>query len=451
VTPGARQQGRRLGGPNARAAPWLAWTLWTLALMSFVVMGAFRYLNSSTPTAAPRNPLVLDLGFWLLFAAFATVGALVASRWPGNAIGWIFCWLGFSFSLGSASEEYALYALVTEAGSLPGAEGMVWLTAWFGGPIVFALFALVFLLFPDGRLPSRRWKPVIWLELVAVVCLVAFAFEPGPLGNLGLVRVSNPFGVRGAATLLSTLQGTGFFVTLAVAVAGGISLVVRFRGARGVERQQIKWLAFSGVVFCAVFAAGPFLWTLPQSPATAWIWPVLFLAGASTIPVAIGIAILKHRLYDIDLLINRTLVYGSLTAILLAGYFGGIVVLQRLFVAITGERSTLAVVASTLAIAALFNPLRRRIQGFIDRRFYRRKYDAAKTLAAFNTRLREGTDLDALSDDLVGVASVTMQPEHASLWLRPETTDAKDDAPDRPRGTSARGARYYILTNDRNE
>jgi len=430
VTPGARQQGRGVGGPSPRAASWLAWVLWTLTLMSFVVMGVFRLLNSSTPTAAPRNPLVLDFCFWLLFVSFATVGALVASRWPRNAIGWIFCWLGLSFSLGSASEEYALYALVTEAGSLPGAEGMLWLTAWFGGPIVFALFALVFLLFPDGRLPSRRWRPVVWLELVAVVCLVAFAFEPGPLGNLGLVRVTNPFGIQGAAALLGTLGWVGFFIALAVAVAGGISLVLRFRRARGVERQQIKWFAFSGVVFCAVFAAGPFLWTLPQSPATAWIWPVLFLAGASTIPVAVGIAILRYRLYDIDLIINRALVYGSLTAMLALVYVGSVVGLQSVFRGLTGQESTLAVVASTLVIAALFNPFRRRVQGFVDRRFYRRKYDAAKTLEAFGARLREETDLEALSADLVGVARGTVQPEHASLWLRPETTDAKDGAPD---------------------
>jgi hypothetical protein len=420
VTTGARQQGRGDGGPSARAASGLAWALWTLALMSFVVMGVFRFLNASTPTAAPRNPLVLDFGYWLLFVSFATVGALVASRWPKNAIGWIFCWLGLSFSLGSASEEYALYALVTEAGSLAGAEGIVWLTAWFGGPIVFALFALVFLLFPDGRLPSSRWRPVVWLELVAVVCLVAWAFEPGPLGNLGLVRVSNPFGVQGAAALLGTLGLLGLFMTLAVAVAGGISLVVRFRRARGVERQQIKWFAFSGVVFCAVFAAGPFLWSLPESPATVWIWPVLFLAGASTIPVAVGIAILRYRLYDIDVLINRTLVYGSLTVTLALTYLGSVVALQYGFRSLTGQESTLAIVVSTLAIAALFSPLRRRVQGFVDRRFYRRKYDAAKTLEAFGSRLRDETNLDALSADLVGVARSTMQPEHASLWLRPE-------------------------------
>jgi hypothetical protein len=429
VTPSARQQGRGVGGPSARAASWLAWALWTLALTSFVVMGVFRLLNSSTPTADPRNPLVLDFCFWLLFVSFATVGALVASRWPQNAIGWIFCWLGLSFSLGSASEEYALYALVTEAGSLPGAEGMVWLTAWFGGPIVFALFALVFLLFPDGRLPSRRWRPVIWLQLVAVVCLVAFAFEPGPLGNLGLVRVTNPFGIQGAAALLGTLSWVGFFMTLAVAVAGGISLVLRFRRARGVERQQIKWFAFSGVVFCAVFAAGPFLWELPQSPATAWIWPVLFLAGASTVPVAVGIAILRYRLYDIDLIINRTLVYGSMTATLALVYVGSVVGLQAALRGLTGQESTLAVVASTLVIAALFTPLRRRVQAFVDRRFYRRKYDAAKTLAAFNARLRDETDLDALSDDLAGVARSTVQPAHVSLWLRPDTASKKDETP----------------------
>jgi hypothetical protein len=424
----ARERGRGTGRPSARATSWLAWALWALALMSLVVMGVFRFLNSSTPTSVPRNPLVLDFGFWLLFLFFATVGALVASRSPKNAICWIFCWVGLSFSLGSASEEYALYALVTEAGSLPGAQGLVWLTAWFGGPIVFAWFALVFLLFPDGHLPSRCWRPAIWLELLAVVCLVAWAFEPGPLGNLGLVRVSNPFVIQAAAALLRTLGWLGLVLTLAVAVAGGISLVVRFRRARGVERQQIKWFAFSGVVFCAVFAVGPFLWSLPQVPATAWIWPVLFLAGASTIPVAVGIAILRHRLYDIDLIINRALVYGSLTVLLASTYVGGVVGLQAVLRALSGQESTLAVVASTLAIAALFGPLRRRMQALVDRRFYRNKYDAAKTLAAFNARLREETDLKALREDLVGVTREAMQPEHVSLWLRRDAAQKAERA-----------------------
>jgi hypothetical protein len=404
--------------------------MWALALLSFAVSGVLRLLNASTPTVEPRTPLVLDFWYLLLFMSFATVGALVASRRPGNAIGWIFCYLGLSFPLVGAGEEYALYALVSEPGSLPGGEGLVWLAAVLSGPIVFAVFALVFLLFPEGRLLSRRWRLVIWLDLIAAVCLLAWAFEPGPLENLGLVRLANPFGVERLAALLGILGMVGLLMTLAVAVAGGISLVVRFRRARGVERQQLKWFAFSGVVFCAVFAIGPVLWSLPESAGPGWVWPVLFLAGSSTIPVSVGIAILRYRLYEIDIIINRTLVYGSLTAMVIALYFGAIVVLQRVFILLTGGKSTLAVVASTLLIAALFNPLRRRIQSFIDRRFYRRKYDARKTLEDFSAKLRDETNLEALNSELEGVVRQTMQPQHVSLWLRSDTASKKSEQKD---------------------
>jgi hypothetical protein len=422
VTQGpSEQHAREVSTVSSRTAARAAWSMWALALLSFAVSGVLRLLNASTPTVEPRTPLVLDFWYLLLFMSFATVGALVASRRPGNAIGWIFCYLGLSFPLVGAGEEYALYALVTEPGSLPGGEGLVWLAAVLSGPIVFAVFALVFLLFPEGRLLSRRWRLVIWLDLIAAVCLLTWAFEPGPLENLGLVRLANPFGMERLAALLGILGMVGLLMTLAVAVAGGISLVVRFRRARGVERQQLKWFAFSGVVFCAVFAIGPVLWSLPESAGPGWVWPVLFLAGSSTIPVSVGIAILRYRLYDIDILINRALVYIPLTATLVALYFGGIVLLQRLFLTLTGGQSTLAVVASTLLIAALFNPLRRRIQSFIDRRFYRSKYDARKTLEAFSARLRDETDLEALNNELVGVVRETMQPAHVSLWLRSET------------------------------
>ena len=203
-------------------------------------------------------------------------------------------------------------------------------------------------------------------------------------------------------------------------MAGVISLVVRFRRARGQERQQLKWFAFSSVVFCTVFAIGPVLWYLPESSGAEWVWTVLFLSGASTIPVATGIAILRYRLYNIDVLIHRTLVSGSLTATLVALYFGVIVMLQRLFVLLTGQQSTLAVVASTLVIAALFTPFRRPVQSFIDRRFYRRKYDARSPVEAFSAHIRDETDLEALSDDLVGAVRETMQPAHVSLWLKRE-------------------------------
>ena len=406
-----------------RTSAWLAWLLWALSLAAIAASLAFQVLNASTPTAATRGPVVLGIGFVLVFVSFATVGALVASRQPGNLIGWLFCALGLLLPLAGASEEYALYALVTQPGSLPGGEVMVWLAAWFAGAINFAMLAFVLLLFPDGRLLSRRWRFAVWVNLIAILLIFAWNFEPGLIESLGLLKVANPFGVAGAGALLKALGEIGFFLVLAVAIAGAISLVIRFRRSRGDERQQIKWFVFAGAVFCAVLAVAPVLWTLPLSPTTEWIWPTLFLLGLGTIPAATGVAILKYRLYDIDILINRTLVYGSLTALLALVYIGGVATTQAIFRVLTGqqEQPQLAIVVSTLVIAALFTPLRRRIQRFIDRRFYRSKYDARKTLEAFSARLRDETDLEALNSEVVEVVRETMQPAHVSLWLRPVT------------------------------
>ena len=423
MTVGARKQGRGVGRTSHRAAAWFAWSLWALSLAAIAASVAFQVLNASTPTAATRGPVVLGIGFVLVFVSFATVGALVASRQPGNLIGWIFCALGLFLPLAGASEEYALYALVTQPGSLPGGEVMAWLAAWFAGAINFAMLAFVLLLFPDGRLLSRRWRFVVWVNLIAILLIFAGNFEPGQIESRGLLKVANPFGVAGAGALLKALGELGFFLVLAVAIAGAISLVIRFRRSRGEERQQIKWFVFAGAVFCAVLAVAPVLWTLPLSSATEWIWPTLFLLGLGTIPAATGVAILKYRLYEIDILINRTLVYGSLTALLALVYIGGVATTQAILRVLTGqqEQPQLAIVVSTLVIAALFTPLRRGIQSFIDRRFYRSKYDARKTLEAFSARLRDETDLEALSDDLIGVVRETMQPAHVSLWLRPDT------------------------------
>jgi hypothetical protein len=389
----------------------LAWSLWALSLASAAVGVAFGALNSLSQ--AP----VLDVLFLLLFMSFVTVGALVASRRPRNAVGWTFCALGLFGTLAAAGEGYAVYALATRPGSLPGGEGMAWLSGLLGGPITFAMFALVLLLFPDGRPLSRRWRPFVWLNLIAVALILAFAFKPGPIGT-SLLDIANPFGIQGAGPLLEAIGISGIFLTLAVAVAGAASLVIRLRRARGEERQQLKWFAFAGAVCCAAFATGPVLWSLPPSSGLAWIWSVLFLSAASTIPAATGIAMLKYRLYDIDVIINRTLVYGSLTVTLALVYAGSVISLQYVFRVFAGGSSQLVIVASTLAIAALFNPLRRRIQGFIDRRFYRKKYDAAMVLEAFSERLRDETDFDTLSEDLTNVARETVQPEFISLWLR---------------------------------
>jgi hypothetical protein len=292
---------------------------------------------------------------------------------------------------------------------------MAWLLSWTQGVGFVLLFIFLPLYFPNGRLLSPRWK---WVVRLAVFCTVAgtvySALLPGEVKNLGIV---NPLGVE-ALQPISGLMDNIFFVTVfGLAFVSAISLVLRFRRSRGQERQQIKWLAYA--------VSAIILWFVTNWPIEA-AFPLLFavvdnLVFGFGIPVAVGIAILRYRLYDIDLIINRTLVYGALTVTLVALYVGAVVLLQRLFAILTGEGSTLAVVASTLAIAALFSPLRRWIQAFIDRLFYRKKYDAAKTLAAFSAKLRQETDLYALNDELVGVVRETMQPAHIGVWLRPPT------------------------------
>jgi len=238
------------------------------------------------------------------------------------------------------------------------------------------------------------------------------ALNPGPLGDFP--RIMNPYGVN--SPILGAVAVAGVILAAASMVASAISLIVRMRRAGRVERQQIKWLAYGGALAVgAVFVGGVI---------SVWIGEVgyaLTSIGLLGVPIFTGVAIARYRLYEIDIVINRTLVYGALTAALVAVYFGGVATLQALFRALTGQEQQpqLAIVVSTLAIAALFDPLRRRIQGFIERRFYRRKYDAAKTLAAFGSRLREETDLDSLRVEVLRVVRETMQPEHASLWLRP--------------------------------
>jgi hypothetical protein len=265
-------------------------------------------------------------------------------------------------------------------------------------------FILVFtyapLLFPDGRLPSRRWRPVAWISAVPFVIFVLLAIRPDGYMLVGL---------------LGTLGDAMIPFVLLCGLVCLISLVVRFWRAQGIQRQQIKWFAYAIAVTLTVQVLSSYLYDGP-------IAALLSLLVAPSVPTAVGIAVLRYRLYDIDILINRTLVYGSLTAMLAAVSFGGVAATQAIFRTLTGQEQQpqLAIVVSTLVIAALFNPLRRRIQAFIDRRFYRRKYDARKTLEAFSAKLRDETDLDALNEDLVGVVRETMQPAHVSLWLRPD-------------------------------
>jgi hypothetical protein len=406
---------------SRRTAAWLAWSLWALSLALTALSLLLLVLNLSRPDVPVYS-------FWaenVLFSiGYSTVGAVIVPRMPQeNRIGWLFCAIGLLWAVLHFIGEYAIYALLAEPGSLPAGELASWIYSWLWVPGL-GLLMFICLLFPNWRLPSARWRWFARLSALAtLVGMVLAAFSPGRI-VLGLPAIRNPLGIEGLPNAYKAVQVL-MLVLIAISVA---SLLMRRVYARGVERQQTKWFTYT----TAVAASGAILqYIISESLGLLWLGGVayaLVLIGLVGIPISMGIAITRYKLYEIDLLINRTLVYGSLTAMLVALYFGGIVVLQRVFVLLTGQQSTLAVVASTLLIAALFTPLRRRIQSFIDRRFYRRKYDARKTLEAFSATLRDEADLEALNNDLVGVVRETMQPAHVSLWLRPDTVPKGEQA-----------------------
>jgi hypothetical protein len=437
---------------SARTATWLAWSLWVACVALIALALILDFITDYVPLE-PQERLGPGLAVLagVLSLTYPTVGALIASRLPTNPIGWIFCGVGLLYAVRRFTEAYADYALLVNF-ALPWGEYVAWFTTWvgFAGPILAGVFLM--LLFPDGRLPSRRWRIVAWTAVCgAALTALGDAFAPGKLRTHPYIE--NPLGVvgviGGGLTTFEFFAASLVFGTtllLATSLAALCSLIVRLRRGRGDERQQIKWFLYAAVP--AVIFLGPalldamllhfssnfLLFDTAYNYNVIVSWDFLYFSiygavfAALVVPVFTYIAILKYRLYNIDILINRTLVYSSLTATLVVLYLVGIVVLQRLFILLTGQQSTLAVVASTLLIAALFTPLRRRIQSFIDRRFYRRKFDARKTLEAFSAQLRNETDLEALSDDLVGVVRETMQPAHVSLWLRPETAPKGEQA-----------------------
>src|SRR5215213_3437305 len=394
----------------------LAWGSCALSLVLTALSLLLLILNLSYPNAHLYEPWLDNT---LTAISYAPVGALIASRHPENPVGWLLCLYGFVISLSYFSAEYAIYALLAQPDSLPAGEAMAWVFSWML-PLVIGFSTLSYLLFPTGRLPSRRWRWAVWLSVAFIVVGVLLgAFSSEPLSDLGPIQ--NPLGIVGLADIYSAILYTTFSVLLVAVIS---SVFVRLRRAGGVEHQQIKWFAYAVAANAIAVVVAYVIPGLIETP--LWFERVGFALNnivIPAIPIAIGIAILRYRLYDIDLLINRTLVYGSLTLMLALVYFGGVTATQAVFTVLTGQEQQpqLAIVISTLVIAALFTPLRRRIQTFIDRSFYRRKYDAVKTLEAFSTKLRNETDLNALSDDLVGVVRETMQPAHVSLWLRPET------------------------------
>jgi hypothetical protein len=390
------------------SASWLAWALWLLVVLVNALV-AVLLLRGDTLSGEQWLGHVVTVAPFLVFA---TVGAAILARRPGNRIGWL-CWaVGFTISVSflGSKQVWAVLAANQDRSSiwvlLPQLGTMAWLGTLLG------LLPFLILLFPTGRLLSPRWRPVAWATgLVVGLYLTARLLTPGPVDR---DLPDNPLGVESGQGFLELAQTLAGIAAPVLALAVLASLVLRFRRARGEERQQLKWLTYGVAFFALVIPTlGPVFERVP-SPV---VGPVFFALAVSMIPIAIGVAVLKYRLYEIDRVINRTLVYVLLTVLLGAVYTAGVFGLGRLLNPVTGE-SALAVAASTLAVAALFQPARRRVQAVVDRRFNRRRYDAARTVEAFSARLRDQVDLDTLSAELLTVVDQTMQPTRASLWLR---------------------------------
>src|SRR5215207_1008134 len=408
----------------ARVAGWLIVPLYVAGNCTRYLLERSVGLWSEATPVENVAFVVLDVGF----GTFAVVGAMLLVKRPTNAIGWIMAAVALMLAIFTTGGTYATYVMVTQGQPDALAVFGAWTFNWYW--FLMLALSLIYLpmLFPDGRLLSRRWLLVAVLAGIgplSIVLLGALA-DTLPVNEAPGYRIDNPIGIEGLGKVEDLPIFGVLYGLLIVGVVGATaSVVVRLRRSRGVERQQMKWFAYTTVVFVggAVVVS-----TISESIGVRWLedsgfW--LGLVAVVSLPIAVGIAILRYRLYEIDIIINRTLVYGPLTAMLVLVYLGGEVSLQYAFRALTGQESQIAIVASTLAIAALFNPLRKRVQAFVDRHFYRKKYDARKTLEAFSAKLRDETDLEALNKELVGVVRETMQPAHVSPWLRP-STDARE-------------------------
>ena len=389
---------------------------WAVLLLTAALVIPKSWLFAPLIGDLPPSQRITELLFQLLPLPFAAVGTLIAARRPGHRIGWLL--LGGSLAIASAQLTWSYVSYSLRSGApLPGSAVVGWIGNWIPWPAL-AAFALLLLLFPDGQLPSPRWRPVAWAMVAwCAVIMVFLALYPGLIST---PELDNPFGLSGdAGEAMRRLQASPIIplVTIPLFLASASAPLVRFRHARAEQRQQLKWFAYAvGLLVGVILLSGPLLpgWANDLSG-------IVIVVAVWGIAAAIGIAVLRYRLYDIDQIINRTLVYGLLTALLGGVYAGTVLVLGQVFGGIGAQLPSWAVAGTTLAVAALFQPARRRIQAVVDRRFNRRKYDAAKTVEAFSARLRDEVDLDALTAELLVVVDQTIQPTRALLWLRPSS------------------------------
>ncbi|HEV8193483.1 MAG TPA: hypothetical protein VGP82_18635 [Ktedonobacterales bacterium] len=384
-----------------------AWILWAVDLAVYIAA-----ILLFTRATGPQLDLLTLVG---AFQVFPLVGAIIASLRPHNRIGWLFLAIGLGTATTSFSGAYLAYAGVIHAEGALATQiiGILGNIVW---PLNLGFGCILLFLFPDGHLPSRRWRYIFWLDIAAIIASsLASAFMPGPVNTDG-PPVMNPIGVPDAADPLNAIYGVGSAVFALLSLAAVASLIVRYIRTQDEQRQRIKWFVF-GTALMVVILVLTFTTVDENDPLSN----VGFALGIVMLPIGAGVGVLKYRLYDVDVIINRALVYALLTAILVVIYAVGVIGVQTAVGGFTGnaeQQQPLLIVATTLLVAALFQPLRRRLQAFIDHRFYRTKYDVARTLSTFGATLRDEVELNALTEHLIGTVDDTMRPVDVSLWLR---------------------------------
>lgn len=396
-----RNKTNRIGRILTRGLAWVTVPLYLAG------MGSIIWIESRIGMPTSLEDVTLFIGF----GAFAVVGSFLVARCPTNPVSWILVASGLIVSLFPAAETYAAYRMITRGSP----DLLAVFGAWANGIYWIPLLALIIiylpLLFPDGHLPSRHWRPIAVIPGLSLAFLVIIdAFRETLEGQKMAYQINNPIGIKG----LLPVETQSIFLVLAIGIliglAGAIAAVIaRFRRSIGAERQQIKWFLYA-------VSLTPFIMVVDYLPSI--LGALIFGLVIVSFPVAIGVAVLRYRLYDIDLVIRRTLVYSVLTVLLGLVYYGLVTLLQSLFVGVSRQQSPLMLVISTLAIATLFSPLRRRIQQIIDRRFFRQRYDARQALDRFGQNLRSQVELPAIEREVVEVVSKTVQPVHISLWIR---------------------------------
>jgi hypothetical protein len=396
----SRTRANRDGSARGAIGAWLVTMVIACAAAALVVLGRSSELQTTWGFA----------GFGVLMAiTFGTVGLLISVRVPGNRIGWLFAAIGLGSALQELIAAYVLYGGLVAPGALPWVAEIAWFEAWDWVPVAGIATTFLFLLFPDGRPPSPRWRPVAWLAAGAILVASIFqSIQPGPIDSAEFL--DNPLGLN-IGELAGPVGGVGFGALVLAVVLSVTSMVVRFRRSRLIEREQLKWFASAAVLAGLVFAG---LGAIDSANKAFQILTIVALLG---LPISAGIAILRYRLYDIDRIISRTVSYGAVTGILAVVFIGTILVTQTVLASFFSSNSV-AVAASTLVAAALFQPLRRRIQSLVDRRFNRSRYDAEQTVTAFGARLRDEVDLANLDAEVRQVVAATVAPVTVGVWIR---------------------------------